>query len=54
MNLFEASETIGVTEYDGNKFDYAKDLASGYFNTASYIMMYDEMRVKQIRPQDDL
>ena len=54
MNLFEASETIGVTEYDGNKFDYAKDLASGYFNTASYIMMYDEMRVKQINPQDDL
>ena len=54
MNLFEASETIGVTEYDGNKFDYAKDLASGYFNTASYIMMYDEMRVKQVNPKDDL
>ncbi|MBT8204193.1 MAG: peptidoglycan-binding protein LysM, partial [Eudoraea sp.] len=54
MNLFEASETIGVTEYDGNKFDYAKDLASGYFNTASYIMMYDEMRVRQVNPKDDL
>lgn len=54
MDLFEASDTIGVTEYDGNKFDYTKDLASGYFNTASYIMMYDEMRVKQVNPLDDL
>lgn len=54
MDLFEASETIGVTEYGGNKFDYAKDLSSGYFNTASYIMMYDEMRVKQLNPKDDL
>ena len=54
MDLFEASETIGVTEYDGNKFDFAKDLASGYYNTALYIMMYDEMRVKQVNPLDDL
>ncbi|MCE2612602.1 LysM peptidoglycan-binding domain-containing protein [Flavobacteriaceae bacterium D16] len=54
MDLFDASETIGVTEYDGNKFDFAKDLASGYYNTALYIMMYDEMRVKQVNPLDDL
>jgi hypothetical protein len=54
MDLFEASETIGVTEYDGNKFDFAKDLSSGYYNTALYIMMYDEMRVKQVNPLDDL
>ncbi|MCX2720003.1 LysM peptidoglycan-binding domain-containing protein [Lentiprolixibacter aurantiacus] len=54
MNLYEASEIIGVTEYDGNKFDFAKDLSSGYYNTALYIMMYDEMRVKQVNPLDDL
>jgi len=50
MNLFEASELIGVTEYTGNKFNYSKDLASGYFNTASYIMMYDSMHVTEVKP----
>ena len=54
MDLYEASDTIGVTEYDGNKFDFAKDLSSGYYNTALYIMMYDEMRVKQVNLLDDL
>ncbi len=48
MNLFEASNTIGVTEYTGNKFNYTKDIASGYFNTASYIMMYEEMYIKEV------
>ncbi|NAS12015.1 LysM peptidoglycan-binding domain-containing protein [Poritiphilus flavus] len=51
MNLFQASETIGVTEYTGNKFNYAKDLSSGYFNTASYIMMYEDMFIKEVKPQ---
>ena len=49
-DLLAVSDRIGLTEYSGNKFDYAKDLASGYFNFASYIMMYQNMSIKQITP----
>ncbi len=49
-DLIAVSDRIGLTEYSGNKFDYAKDLASGYFNLASYILMYQNMSIKQITP----
>ncbi len=49
-NLFEASQLIGEIEYTGNKFDYNKDISSGYFNTASYIMQYDTMWIKEVKP----
>jgi len=49
-DLMAVSDRIGLTEYSGNKFDYAKDLTSGYFNLASYIMMYQNMSIKQITP----
>ncbi|MCG2459704.1 LysM peptidoglycan-binding domain-containing protein [Flavobacteriaceae bacterium F89] len=52
-NLFEASKVIGKTEYSGNKFDYHKDLASGYFNTACYILMYDAMHIKEVKENGD-
>ncbi len=52
-NLFEASKVIGETEYNGNKFDYHKDLASGYFNTACYILMYDAMHIKEVKNNGD-
>jgi LysM repeat protein len=51
LNLFEASSIIGVTEYCGNKFDYENELSSGYYNTASYIMMYQDMRIIQVAPE---
>lgn len=47
-NLMDVAKFIGTTEYTGNKFDYAKDATSGYFNQASYIMAYDDMRIKQL------
>ncbi len=47
-NLMDVAKFIGTTEYNGNKFDYAKDASSGYFNQASYIMAYDDMRIKQL------
>ncbi|WP_297707581.1 LysM peptidoglycan-binding domain-containing protein [uncultured Eudoraea sp.] len=50
LNLFEASNIIGITEYCGNKFDYDNEPSSGYYNTASYIMMYRDMRITQINP----
>ena len=49
MDLFEVSETVGNTEYTANRFDYAKELSTGYFNTASYIMMYDQMQIKEVK-----
>ena len=48
-DLYQVSETLGQTEYTGNKFNYAKDLGSAYYNTASYIMMYDEMQIKEVK-----
>jgi len=47
-DLIDAAKFIGTTEYSGNKFDYAKDATSGYFNQASYIMAYEDMRIKQL------
>ncbi|WP_291869980.1 LysM peptidoglycan-binding domain-containing protein [Maribacter sp.] len=47
-NLIEASSSIGLTEYNGNRFNYVKEQTSGYQNNATYIMSLDEMRIKQI------
>ncbi len=44
-DLMEVSKLIGETEYIGNKFSYEKDFSSGYFNQASYIMSYENMRI---------
>jgi len=48
-NLMEVSKMIGETEYTGNKFSYEKDFASGFFNQSSYIMSYDDLRLKEIK-----
>ncbi len=50
-DLFEASAQVGTTEYVGNKFSYSKDLLSGYFNQATYIMMYDDMRIREVNDE---
>ncbi|MBQ4914464.1 LysM peptidoglycan-binding domain-containing protein [Maribacter sp. MMG018] len=47
-DLLSVSKFIGETEYSGNKFDYEKDISSGYFNKASYIMGYDNMWIKEL------
>jgi LysM repeat protein len=51
LNLFEASNIIGITEYCGNKFDYENEPSSGYYNTASYIMKYVDMRITLINSE---
>jgi hypothetical protein len=51
LDLFEASADIGTTEYTGNKFDYNKDFLSGYYNSAAYIMMYENMHIREIKPE---
>jgi hypothetical protein len=47
-DLFDAADQIGPTRYAGNTFDYIKELQTGYFNTASYILMYDGLRIIEI------
>ena len=49
-DLFSSADFLGLTEYSGNKFDYSKAISSGYFNLATYIMKYENMRVEQITP----
>ncbi len=51
-NLFETSKIIGLTEYTGNSFDYLNDWTSGYFNRACYIMMYEDLQIKEVNPDD--
>ncbi|GMN09439.1 LysM peptidoglycan-binding domain-containing protein [Croceitalea sp. MTPC9] len=48
-NLEATSQLIGLTEYSGNKFNYYNEWTKGYFNTASYLMQYDKLQVKQIK-----
>ncbi|MFD2791368.1 Cell division suppressor protein YneA [Arenibacter antarcticus] len=48
-NLIDASKLIGVTEYTGNKFNFAKNPTSGYFNRASYIMSFQNMEVVELK-----
>ena len=47
-NLFETSKIVGKTEYSGNKFDYHNHWTSGFFNKASYLMQYNDLRIEQI------
>lgn len=47
-NLFEASNNIGVTRYSGNAFNYFKESNTGYLNLASYILMYDQLRIIEL------
>ncbi len=48
-NLFEASKSIGETRYSNTKYDYIQNPTAGYFNKASFIMMYENMYIKQIQ-----
>ncbi|MEO0570515.1 MAG: LysM peptidoglycan-binding domain-containing protein [Bacteroidota bacterium] len=47
-NLFESARVIGETEYSGNRFNYFNDWSSGFFNKATYLMQYDDLRIKQL------
>ncbi|MDG1572551.1 LysM peptidoglycan-binding domain-containing protein [Robiginitalea sp. M366] len=48
-DLFQVADQIGVTRYSGNMFNYVKELQDGYYNTASYILMYDGLRIREIQ-----
>lgn len=48
-DLMQVSQLIGETEYTANKFSYTQDRAAGYFNQSSYIMSYEDMRIKEVK-----
>ncbi|SHJ84558.1 PBP1 and LysM peptidoglycan-binding domain-containing protein [Pseudozobellia thermophila] len=48
-NLMEASKLVGETSYSGNKFNYERKGASGYYNRSSYIMTIEDLRIKEVR-----
>tara|TARA_R110001583_G_scaffold90137_3_gene231710 strand:+ start:14475 stop:16595 length:2121 start_codon:yes stop_codon:yes gene_type:complete len=47
-DLIDVSRFIGETEYNGNKFNYERKGVAGYYNQASYIMMMDDLRIKEL------
>ena len=47
-NLMEVSKFIGETQYSSNKFNYEKNATSGYFNQSTYLMMFEDLRIKEI------
>jgi len=49
LDLFQIADQIGELEYSGNKFNYWKGWESGYYNTSSYILMYEELQIKEIQ-----
>jgi hypothetical protein len=48
LDLFQVADQIGELEYSGNKFNYWKGWESGYYNTSSYILMYEDLQIKEI------
>ncbi|WP_047415077.1 LysM peptidoglycan-binding domain-containing protein [Cellulophaga sp. Hel_I_12] len=48
-NLFEASKNIGETRYSNTKYNYVQKESQGYYNTGAYIMMYDNMWIKEAK-----
>lgn len=51
-NLFETSNLVGLTEYTGNRFNYFSTWAGGYYNSACYLMQYDNLQIKEIPLHD--
>jgi hypothetical protein len=49
LDLFNVADQIGEVVYTGNKFNYWKGLQSGYYNTASYILMYEDLQIKELK-----
>ncbi|PXX24248.1 LysM peptidoglycan-binding domain-containing protein [Arenibacter sp. ARW7G5Y1] len=48
-DLVSASKLVGETEYVGNKFNFNKDISSGYYNRASYILGFENMNIVELK-----
>jgi len=49
LDLYAVADQIGEVAYSGNKFNYWKESNSGYYNTASYILTYEDLQLKELR-----
>jgi LysM repeat protein len=49
LDLYAVADQIGEVTYTGNKFNYWKQAQSGYYNTASYILMYEDLQIKELQ-----
>lgn len=49
LDLFKVADQIGEVAYTGNKFNYWKEWQSGYYNTASYILMYEDLQIIELK-----
>ncbi|MDM9632621.1 LysM peptidoglycan-binding domain-containing protein [Robiginitalea sp. M39] len=49
LDLFKVADQIGEVTYTGNKFNYWKGWQTGYYNTASYILMYEDLQIKELK-----
>jgi LysM repeat protein len=50
-DIFEVSNMIGSTHYTANKFDFVKGQDTGYANDIAYILEYDKMYIKEVKPK---
>lgn len=48
-NLYEATDSSVETEYIENKFRYSKKLFGGYYNEATYIVKYDNLKIVEAK-----
>ncbi|AKA35977.1 amino acid ABC transporter substrate-binding protein [Flagellimonas lutaonensis] len=50
-NLYETSRITGLTEYCGNRFNYIEDRSSGFYNQGTYLLRYEDLYIKEIKPE---
>lgn len=46
-DLYQGTNMVGSTEYVENKFEYLRSAYGGYYNKGIYIVMYDNMEIKE-------
>ena len=49
QNLYDGSAKDLETEYVENKFRYSKKLFGGYYNEAVYVVMFDDLTIKEAK-----
>lgn len=47
-SLYDSAKLDSETQYSENKFLYKKKLFGGYYNTASYIVNYDNLKIVEV------
>ena len=48
-NLYKASDSTVETQYVENKFRYSKKLFGGYYNEATFIVKYDDLKIVEVK-----